>query len=72
MDTVSSRWTILCPVTAIRTSLAVTPTAPNNPSFQRSKVDVLVFLRDSQVRKHLKNVCRFLTFTFHDFRMGLY
>ena len=49
---------LLCPVTAIKNLLMLTPSSSNNnPLFQICKAGVWQPLTDSQARKHLKSVC---------------
>ena len=64
---------VLCPVTAIRNLLAITPSARNRPLFQYKLGTNWIPLTDTRVRRHLADVLKQLhmhhaSLTFHAFR----
>ena len=63
----------ICPVSALRDVLALTPGGSNTPLFQFKEQGVWVPMTDTRVRRHLKSVLQNLNFdtstlTFHSFR----
>ena len=63
----------ICPVTAIKNLLQITPGSNNSPLFQYKKSTIWLPLTDNQVRRHFKTILKRLqlhntTLTFHAFR----
>ena len=63
----------ICPVTAIKNLLQITPGSNNSPLFQYKKSTIWLPLTDNQVRRHFKTILNRLqlhntSLTFHAFR----